>query len=77
MGKEIWIAIIVFVALMTLQIIIVESAESNMEQHLGESIIIDKDTVTIIDHSLFFGEYTLSDGRTISEEFLNIDTKNK
>jgi len=45
--------------------------QANMDKHLGERVVIDGDTSTIVGNDIFFDEYTLSNGTIISEEFLN------
>ncbi len=46
---------------------IIDSADLAMRQHLGDTVIILKDTSIIIDYSIFDENYTLSNGTTIHE----------
>lgn len=36
------------------------------KKHIGEKFIIDKDTLTIVDYSMWEENFTLSDGRKVS-----------
>ena len=38
--------------------------------HLNEKVIIDKDTLTIIDYSMIDNNFTLSNGKTISKHII-------
>ena len=40
------------------------------EKNIGKSIVLKKDTLTIIDYSFINNTYTLEDGRDISVELL-------
>jgi len=41
-----------------------------MQEHLGETVIIDGDTSTVVDYSTWSNTYTLGNGKTISEELI-------
>lgn len=41
-----------------------------MEEHVGEKVVIDHDTLTIVSFSTFTDEYMLSNGTSISDEYL-------
>jgi hypothetical protein len=40
--------------------------ESKYKKHIGQKHIIDKDTLTIVDYSIFSENFTLSDGRKVN-----------
>lgn len=40
--------------------------ENKYKKHLGEKYIIDKDTLTIVDYSIFNENFILSDGRKVN-----------
>lgn len=43
-----------------------------MKSYVGEKIVIDKDTLTITDYSVFKDTYTLSNGVSINKEMVKI-----
>ena len=43
----------------------------SMSKHIGEELVVNGDTLTIVNSSSIFGEYTLSNGRYISTDFYN------
>jgi hypothetical protein len=47
-----------------------KESRQNMEQFLGETVIIQKDTLIITDYSMIERNYNLSNGATISYEFV-------
>ena len=50
------------------------SAEENKyEKHIGEKYVVDKDTLTIVDYSIFNENFTLSDGRKVSYVLIGKD----
>jgi len=44
--------------------------DSKIKSHIGNKVIIDKDTLMITDYSIIDENYTLSDGNKISFELL-------
>ena len=40
--------------------------ENKYKKHLGKNYIIDKDTLTIVDYSIFLETFTLSDERKVN-----------
>ena len=50
---------------------------SVMEDRVGESVVVNKDTLVIISFSTFTDEYMLSNGTSISDEYLNNLTPTK
>lgn len=47
--------------------------ENKYKKHIGEKYIIDKDTLTIIDYSIFSENFTLSDGRKVNYVLISKD----
>ena len=41
------------------------------KEYIGSKVIVDKDTVTILDYDFFGGIYTLSNGVKASHEYVN------
>lgn len=66
-----WILVSVLVLTIVAWSLLTHSMTEEMKEHLGDQVVIDSDTTTIVDYSIWGGEYTLSDGTTISKEFLN------
>ena len=42
------------------------NTENKYKKHIGKKHIIDKDTLTIVDYSIWEENFTLSDGRKVS-----------
>ena len=40
--------------------------ENKYKKHIGEKYIMDKDTLTIVDYSIFSMNFTLSNGRKVN-----------
>ena len=45
-------------------------SEDKMKANLGKKIILEKDTLSIVDYSMFNNNYTLSNGKTISSHIV-------
>jgi hypothetical protein len=70
----IFITLLVFgtlVYFISLTINAVVSAEEKVKSKVGSTVIIKKDTLIIIDYSMLKQNYTLSDGREVSFEFID------
>ncbi len=48
---------------------VIFSEKSNLENNIGKKVIIDNDTLTIVNYSLIKGEYTLSNGTKIDKSY--------
>ena len=44
----------------------IDNTENKYKKHIGKKHVIDKDTLTIVDYSIFNENFTLSDGRKVS-----------
>ena len=44
--------------------------KSKIEANIGEKVVIEKDTLVIVDYSFLESNYTLSDGRKVSFELI-------
>ena len=44
----------------------VTQEENKYKAHIGEQYVIDKDTLTIVDYSIWEENFTLSNGRKVS-----------
>ena len=44
--------------------------KSKIEANIGEKVVIEKDTLLILDYSFLESNYTLSDGRKVSFELI-------
>lgn len=44
--------------------------KSKIEANIGEKVVIEKDTLLIVDYSFLESNYTLSDGRKVSFELI-------
>lgn len=49
----------------------IDRAESKLKQHLGEKIVIQGDTLVIVDYSTLSETLTLSNGTIISTDIMN------
>lgn len=47
-----------------------ENLEEEMSSNVGESLVIDGDTLTIVNYSIVSNSYTLSNGVEIDKSFL-------
>jgi hypothetical protein len=47
--------------------------ENKYKKHIGEKYIMDKDTLTIVDYSIFSENFTLSDGRKVNYVLIGKD----
>tara|TARA_R110002124_G_scaffold286377_2_gene467141 strand:- start:7 stop:258 length:252 start_codon:yes stop_codon:yes gene_type:complete len=47
--------------------------ENKYKKHIGKKYIIDKDTLTIVDYSIFSENFTLSDGRKVNYVLIGKD----
>ena len=56
---------------------IYDKRDKEMKSHVGENIIINNDTLTIIDYSFTDNNYTLGNGLKVSEAFLQNQNKNE
>ncbi len=54
-----------------------DKRDKEMKSHVGETVIIDKDTLTIIDYSFTDNNYTLGNGLKVSEAFLQNQNKDE
>jgi|TARA_R110000737_G_scaffold240714_1_gene252288 hypothetical protein len=54
-----------------------DKRDKEMKSHVGETVIIDKDTLTIIDYSFMDNNYTLGNGLKVSEAFLQNQNKDE
>ena len=52
----------------------ITSIDNKAKAKIGQQIILNKDTLIIIDYSLWNNTYTLENGIVISKEFLNLNT---
>ena len=43
----------------------------NMESHIGEKVVINKDTIYVVDYSFFMKTYTMSNGTKVDQSFIN------
>lgn len=60
-----------YVILLLLIIIIVGVFEvEDNSNNVGERVVIDRDTLTIVDYSSVFNTYILSDGGEVHENFI-------
>jgi phosphotransferase system glucose/maltose/N-acetylglucosamine-specific IIC component len=62
--------------LVTLGLHIVDSTEDyklELESHLGDTLILENDTTTIIDYSMFHEHFILNNGKTVSTKLINKD----
>jgi len=66
-----WISITLLITFLLVLYMLAFRQTQAMEYHLNETVVIDSDTTTIVGYSTWRGEYTLSNGTTISKEFLN------
>lgn len=41
-----------------------------MESHIGETVVMNKDTLYVVDYSFFMKTYTLSNGTKIDQSFI-------
>jgi len=67
--KEI-LAVVAVGVLIALFVSFSSSDSKQMQEHLGETVIIDGDTSTVVDYSTWSNTYTLGNGKTISEELI-------
>lgn len=44
--------------------------KKSFQKNIGKTVIIGKDTATIIDYSTIFDTYKLSNGKTVSKEYV-------
>lgn len=51
----------------------ISTEEDKYKKHIGEKYIIDKDTLTIVDYSVFSENFTLSDGRKVNYVLIGKD----
>lgn len=51
----------------------ISTEEDKYKKHIGEKYIIDKDTLTIVDYSIFSENFTLSDGRKVNYVLIGKD----
>lgn len=49
----------------------VDEDNTEMKAHIGEEVVLGSDTLIITTYSIWNNEYYLSNGATISKEFLN------
>ncbi len=54
-----------------------DKRDKEMKSHVGETVIIDKDTLTIVDYSFMDNNYTLGNGLKVSEAFLQNQNKDE
>ena len=72
------ISLIVIIASLIVIIACIRHYETSvMEDRVGESVVVNKDTLVIISFSTFTDEYMLSNGTSISDEYLNNLTPTK
>ena len=50
-----------------------KTEENKYKKHIGEKYIMDKDTLTIVDYSIFSENFTLSDGRKVNYVLIGKD----
>lgn len=48
----------------------IENESQQYKNKIGNKIILEKDTLTIIDYSLFNQTFTLSNGKTVNKSFI-------
>ena len=44
----------------------IKEEENKYKKHIGNTYVMDKDTLTIVDYSMFEENFTLSDGRKVN-----------
>jgi endonuclease YncB( thermonuclease family) len=70
MGCMLWLIIITFIVVIPFWInriyTKVESAHQSYKIHMGELFVIDGDTLTIVDYSLFRESFILSNGTRVN-----------
>lgn len=67
------IAIVMIVSLISLNSGIddIQKTRDHVKSLVGSRILFEKDTVTIVDYSMFDSNYTLSNGKKASFDFVN------
>jgi Na+/proline symporter len=79
-GCFMWVIIIIVFAVMVFSFRglykTVESAHQMYKPHMGDLFVIDGDTLTIVDYSLFRESFILSNGTRVNY-YLITETKNK
>ena len=51
--------------------------QTEMKSHLGDTVVLNKDTCIITDYSMFDDSYTLSNGSTVNIDLIEILKTNK
>ena len=64
-------AVILFVAGITLMMHGINNEQDKYKSHLGDTIVIKKDTLIVIDYSTLQNSYTLSNGSSIAIDLIN------
>lgn len=48
----------------------VEARENQLEKRIGEKVVIDNDTLTVVSYQLWSGDFILSNGVKVSESII-------
>jgi hypothetical protein len=71
--KSIAAFIVIILALVVFGIVMAARRSYKEKQeytsHLGQKVVVDKDTLTVVDYSTWFETYTLSNGQKISIDY--------
>ena len=51
----------------------IKEEEKKYKKHIGNTYVMDKDTLTIVDYSMFEENFTLSDGRKVNYSLIGKD----
>lgn len=57
-----YVAALVLIMIIYLNLNIIKGKQDKMKERMGQKIILENDTLTIINYSLFEGDFTLSNG---------------
>ena len=67
------ILILAAAATMTIAYYSFESLDDELQQYrdeIGETVILQKDTLMVVDYSILGGVFTLEDGRTVNQDLV-------